>query len=62
MAGTREGGLAAAITNKTKHGSDFYRRIGSKGGVAKSPLKGFASMDPEKHRLASAKGGKIGRK
>lgn len=32
MAGTRRGGLAAAETNKSKYGPDFYRKIGAKGG------------------------------
>lgn len=41
MAGTIEGGNKAAQTNKAKHGSDFYREIGRKGGVAKRPTKGF---------------------
>ena len=33
--------MKAAITNKDKHGKDFYTRIGSLGGKVKSPLKGF---------------------
>lgn len=32
MAGTKEGGKAAASTNKTKYGSDFYAKIGAMGG------------------------------
>ena len=32
MSGTKIGGLKAAITNKEKHGKDFYKLIGSKGG------------------------------
>ena len=32
MAGTKAGGKAAATTNKTKYGSDFYAKIGAKGG------------------------------
>lgn len=32
MAGTIQGGRAAATTNKTKYGSDFYAMIGAKGG------------------------------
>ena len=32
MAGTKEGGQAAARTNKRKYGSDFYAKIGAKGG------------------------------
>lgn len=32
MAGTIDGGKAAAATNKLKYGADFYARIGSMGG------------------------------
>ena len=32
MAGTLEGGKKAAATNKMRHGSDFYAKIGAKGG------------------------------
>ena len=32
MAGTREGGLKAAKTNRKKYGADFYVRNGRKGG------------------------------
>lgn len=34
MAGTREGGLKASITNKKKYGEDFYIKNGAKGGRA----------------------------
>lgn len=42
MGGTKEGGLSAAKTNKTKYGSDFYKRIGAMGGK-KSTKGGFAA-------------------
>lgn len=32
MSGTTKGGQAAAKTNKERHGTDFYKKIGSKGG------------------------------
>lgn len=32
MAGTKEGGKKAAITNLQKYGKDFYRNNGRKGG------------------------------
>lgn len=32
MSQTSTGAKKAAITNKTRHGSDFYQRIGSRGG------------------------------
>jgi uncharacterized protein len=32
MSGTSEGGKAAAVTNRARHGKDFYKRIGADGG------------------------------
>ncbi len=61
MAGSVAGGKQAAATNKSKYGSDFYHKIGSKGGSAKVP-KGFALMDKEKVRDAGAKGGSVSRR
>lgn len=61
MAGTKEGGRKAAITNFKKHGIDFYRNIGRKGGSKCGVLKGFA-LDPERARLAGAKGGKVSKR
>lgn len=60
MAGTIKGGQRAASTNKAKHGSDFYARIGAMGGK-KGRTGGFAS-NPELARVAGAKGGKISRR
>lgn len=42
MAGTKAGGMKAVVTNKAKHGDDFYRRIGQLGGSVSSD-GGFAS-------------------
>lgn len=60
MAGTKEGGKAAARTNKAKWGDDFYAKIGSKGGL-KGKTGGFYE-DRERARLAGAKGGTISRR
>lgn len=60
MAGTKAGGQAAAATNKSKYGSDFYSTIGAQGGKVKVP-KGFATNQ----KLASEagrKGGTISRR
>lgn len=35
------GGKRAAATNKKRHGEDFYKLMGARGGMAKVP-KGFA--------------------
>lgn len=60
MAGTKIGGQKAAATNKTKHGSDFYAKIGAKGG-RNGRTGGFAA-NPELARIAGRKGGQISRR
>lgn len=57
MAGTRKGGLKCAQTNKERYGTDFYKKIGAKGG-AKSIGGGFAYI-PGLAQSAGAKGGAI---
>ena len=42
MCGTKEGELKAKLTNYARHGSDFYARIGKKGG-RNGHTGGFAS-------------------
>lgn len=63
MPGTRVGGLKASQSNKTRHGADFYRRIGAKGGKA-SGTGGFGHpvIGKELARRAGAKGGKISKR
>lgn len=56
MSGTKEGGRKAALTNKMKHGDDFYARIGARGG-RNGHTGGFAA-NPELAKIAGAKGGK----
>lgn len=56
MAGTKEGGRKAAITNKLKHGDGFYARIGAKGG-RNGHTGGFAA-NPELAKIAGSIGGK----
>ena len=60
MAGTKEGGKAAAATNKTKYGSDFYAKIGAKGG--KLGRTGGFYANRELARAAGSKGGRISRR
>lgn len=59
MAGTKIGGLKAAIKNKENHGELFYQIIGSKGGKKTGIIKGFAAMTPEKRKELGARGGSI---
>lgn len=66
MSGTRIGGKHAAETNKKRHGKDFYVKMALKSQKAweengRKP-RGFAAMSPEKHNIASVKGGKISKK
>jgi hypothetical protein len=76
MAGTIAGGKAAAATNKSKYGADFYAKIGAIGGK-KGTTGGFAaavkcedpncpysSWEPDhfKRECAGSKGGSISRR
>lgn len=62
MAGTKAGAAKAAATNRERHGADFYRSIGSRGGSAPTTRpKGFAA-DPNRARIAGAAGGRISRR
>lgn len=60
MAGTKEGGAKAALTNKTKYGEDFYKTIGSEGG--KNGHTGGFWANRELARTAGRKGGTISKK
>jgi len=60
MSGTSIGANRAAATNKLRYGSDFYARIGAKGG-RNSHTGGFYA-NRELARIAGAKGGRMGRK
>jgi general stress protein YciG len=56
MAGTKEGGKKAAITNKKKYGDNFYAEMGRIGG-RNGHTGGFAS-NPELAKIAGRIGGK----
>lgn len=57
MSGTKEGGRKARETNLKKHGSDFYARIGAKGGH-NGHAGGFAA-NRALAIIAGRKGGRI---
>ena len=60
MAGTRQGGMRAAATNKQRYGMNFYESIGRKGGqISKG---GVFAKNPELARIAGARGGKASRR
>lgn len=56
MSGTKDGGKAAAATNKAKYGGDFYAKIGTAGGK-KGHTGGFFA-NRELASIAGAKGGR----
>jgi hypothetical protein len=60
MAGTIKGGKAAANTNKTRYGKNFYAKIGAKGGKM-GHTGGFAA-DRDLARRAGAIGGRKSRR
>ena len=60
MSGTKDGGKAAAATNKAKYGADFYAKIGAKGGKKGRTGGFYANRDLA--RIAGAKGGRISRR
>lgn len=60
MAGTKAGGAKAAVTNKIRHGSDFYARIGAKGG--KNGHTGGFAANKALAIMAGMKGGKISKR
>lgn len=60
MSGTHIGGVRTAKTNKEKYGSDYYKSIGRRGGMA-SDKGGFKSR-PDLAKIAGAKGGKNSRR
>lgn len=63
MSGTKAGGMAAAATNKKKYGSDFYAKIGARGGKL-GKTGGFAAGDAgrERARVYGAIDGTISRR
>ncbi len=60
MSGNRLGALKARNTNYERHGKDFFRNIGAKGGSVCCD-KGF-SVNPALASIAGAKGGRISRR
>lgn len=60
MAGTKAGGQAAAATNKKKYGTDFYAKIGAKGGVVGKTGGFYANR--ELAREAGRRGGRVSRR
>jgi hypothetical protein len=63
MAGTARGGRLAAMTNKKRYGSDFYKKIGAKGGQ-NGTTGGFAAGDEGRKRASyyGSIGGSVSRR
>lgn len=60
MAGTKAGGIKARETNYAKHGADFYREIGAKGG--RNGTTGGFYANPALASIAGAMGGRMSRR
>lgn len=60
MPGNKIGGAKAAITNKQRHGDDFYKRIGAIGG--RNGRTGGFFANRELASMAGRKGGQISRR
>lgn len=60
MAGTKAGAKKAAETNKRRHGDDFYRVIGKKGG--ENGNTGGFQTDPKRAKLCGSIGGSISKR
>jgi general stress protein YciG len=58
MAGTKEGSKKATKTITDRYGSDFFRRIGSKGGQVRRPETRAFSTNRDLARRAGAMGGR----
>lgn len=69
MPGTVRGGIKASMSNKRRHGKDFYSKIGKLGGQ-KSRGGGFASKivgddgltGPERAKIQGKIGGQLSRR
>lgn len=70
MAGSKNGGLKAAKTNKERYGEDWYKKIGKIGGSRCGTEGGFASKKvgedgltgPQRAREAGKIGGKVSKR
>lgn len=60
MAGTKAGAKKAAATNMRRHGKDFYRVIGKKGG--ENGNTGGFQADPKRARECGSIGGSISKR
>lgn len=62
MSGTRLGGKKAAATNKERHGENFYKEIGTKGGSVKHPDTRPFTTDSKLASEAGRKGGQLSKR
>ena len=58
MTGTKAGRIKARNTNIEKHGTNFYQKIGKKGGSVFRKTPRWFTLHPELAKTAGAKGGK----
>jgi general stress protein YciG len=57
ISGTKSGGLKAKQTNYAKHGKDFYKSIGKRGGLQHRPDTRPFKTNPELAKRAGRLGG-----
>lgn len=62
MPGNREGGKKAAATNIERHGEDFYKKIGTKGGSVSHPDTRPFKTNPKLASEAGRKGGQLSKR
>lgn len=70
MSGNKSGGIKARDANYERHGKDFYKIIGAKGGRVRNPNGGFGCKEVgedgltgrERARLAGAIGGRLSKR
>lgn len=57
MSGTRQGGVKARQTNYKRHGKDFYKSIGKRGGLQHRPDTRPFKTNPDLAKRAGRLGG-----
>lgn len=58
MTGTKAGGIKARNTNREKHGTNFYQKIGKMGGSVFREAPRWFALHPDLAKTAGAKGGR----
>ena len=62
MAGTKAGGKKTAKANILKHGPDYYKELGRKGGSVSHPETRYFALYPDFASKVGKKGGAISKR